>query len=310
MNGQYNYYLGFDFREFTTFIKSFSPGLEKDLMIVFKNRPLVIGTMHGKEQVIAPVLESSIGVNCFIPAAFNTDTLGTFSGEIERVLDSVETVRKKCLMAMDATGCDMGIANEGSFGPHPSIPFLHADDEWLIFIDRKHQIEILVRELSFETNYQGREVAPGDDLEDFLRSVKFPQHSVMVRPLDNPCEWIKGLCSKEALTHAFNTINASDKRCWIETDMRAMHNPTRMGVIEKAARKLVTAILSTCPSCSMPGFVVTADTRGLPCELCGLPTSSVLSHIYTCKHCSFEQEMHFPFGKELEDPMYCQHCNP
>lgn len=310
MNGQYNYYLGFDFREFLTFIKSSRISIEKDSMIVFENRSLIIGTMHGKDQVIAPVLESSIGVKCFTPSGFNTDTLGTFSGEIERMRDPVETVRTKCLLAMELTGSDLGIASEGSFGPHPSIPFLNADDEWLIFMDRKHNIEILVRELSFETNYQGKEVSTGDALEDFLIKVKFPQHAVMVRTLQQPLHWIKGIGSRECLMEAMNQLQIGEDPFWIETDMRAMHNPTRMRVIEKLAHKLSKAILSTCPSCSMPGFVVTADTRGLPCALCGLPTPSVLSHIYTCQNCLFKQVMHFPFGKKLEDPMYCHHCNP
>ena len=125
---------------------------------MFQGRSLVIGTMHHKEQVIAPVIASAIGVNCYTPSAFNTDILGTFSGEIERKLDPVETVKQKCLKAMDSMGFDLGIASEGSFGPHPTIPFFQADDEWLIFIDRKNDIEILVRELSLETNFQGREV--------------------------------------------------------------------------------------------------------------------------------------------------------
>lgn len=277
---------------------------------MFQNRSLVIGTMHGKEQVIAPLIESSIGVKCIIPVEFNTDQLGTFSGEIEREWDPVETVRKKCVMAMDAMGFDLGIASEGSFGPHPTIPFLQADDEWLIFIDRKNNVEILVRELSFETNYQGREVVAGVELDDFLNRVEFPQHAVMVRSLETPAEWIKGIRNREDLNKAINKLNTSDARFWIETDMRAMHNPTRMGIIEKAAHKLAKAILSTCPSCSMPGFVVSSDKNGLPCELCGLPTQSVLSHVYTCKYCQFEEEINFPFGKQKEDPMYCQRCNP
>lgn len=271
---------------------------------------MVIGTMHGKEQVIAPLIESSIGVKCIIPIEFNTDQLGTFSGEIERALDPVETVRKKCLMAMDAMEFDLGIASEGSFGPHPTIPFLQADDEWLIFIDRKNNVEILVRELSFETNYQGREVVAGVELDDFLDRVKFPQHAVMIRSLETPTEWIKGIRNREDLNKAINKLNIVNARFWIETDMRAMHNPTRMGVIEKAAKKLAKAILSTCPSCSMPGFVVSSDKQGLPCELCGLPTQSVLSHVYTCQYCQFEKEINFPFGKQKEDPMYCQRCNP
>lgn len=266
--------------------------------------------MHYKEQVIAPVLESAIGVKCYTPAEFNTDMLGTFSGEIAREMGPVETVRKKCLMAMELSGYDLGIASEGSFGPHPGIPFLQADDEWLIFIDQKNNIEILVRELSFETNFQGREVGTSIELEEFLDRAKFPQHAVMIRSLENSNEWIKGIQSREDLANAMNKLNRIDSRFWIETDMRAMHNPTRMALIKKAAQKLVNAILSTCPSCSMPGFIVTSDKTGLPCELCGSPTQSVISHIYSCKYCQHMLEIRFPSGKQKEDPMYCHRCNP
>jgi len=277
---------------------------------MFQGRSLVIGTMHHKEQVIAPVIASAIGVNCYTPSALNTDILGTFSGEIERKLDPVETVKQQCLKAMDSMGFDLGIASEGSFGPHPTIPFFQADDEWLIFIDRKNDIEILVRELSLETNFQGREVGTSEELDDFLGGVKFPQHAVMVRSLEPPFEWIKGIQHREDLNKAILKLNKANGPFWIETDMRAMHNPTRMAVIEKAAQKLVKAILSTCPSCSKPGFVVISDRQGLPCELCGFPTQSVIAHIYGCKSCHFKKEVSFPFGKKNEDPMYCQRCNP
>ena len=105
-------------------------------MELFKNRKLVIATKHKKETVIAPLLEKYLGVHCFVPNDFDTDTLGTFTGEVERKGNALETVRQKCLLAMEQTNCDLGIASEGSFGPHPTIFIAHADDEFLLLLDK------------------------------------------------------------------------------------------------------------------------------------------------------------------------------
>jgi hypothetical protein len=104
---------------------------------LFNDRRLLIATKHKKERVIAPLLEKNLGVICFTNDSFDTDALGTFSGEVERELDPITTVRKKCLLAMEASDCDLGVASEGSFGAHPSIFFASANDEFLIFIDKK-----------------------------------------------------------------------------------------------------------------------------------------------------------------------------
>jgi hypothetical protein len=92
--------------------------------------------------------------------------------------------------------------------------------------------------------------------------------------------------------------------------MRAMHNPTRMNVIEAAAFKLANKINSLCPECQMPGFGITEAKSGLPCKACNYQTSSIISHVYTCKKCSFIHEKKHPNGKLTEDPMYCDVCNP
>ena len=123
---------------------------------MFQNRKLLIATKHQKERVIAPILEKELGVTCFVDGAFDTDTLGTFTGEAERELDPVSTAREKCLRAMKLSNCDLGIASEGSFGSHPSIFFVSADDELLIFIDTLNNIEVIVRELSTSTNFYGK----------------------------------------------------------------------------------------------------------------------------------------------------------
>jgi hypothetical protein len=278
---------------------------------MFKGRSLIIATKHEKEKVIAPLLDSSLGVISFVNPDFDTDTLGTFSGEIEREQDPIATARKKCLLAMELSNCDLGIASEGSFGSHPSMFFASADDEFLIFIDKKNDLEIIARELSTETNFNGSEIKNEQELLDFADLVKFPSHGLILRTSKaNNKNIIKDITNLEDLKKYFHFMFDNFKNVYAETDMRAMHNPSRMAVIETATKKLVDKINSCCPKCTTPGFSVTDAKKGLACGLCGSPTNSTLSFIYSCQKCQFKKEEMYPHQKTTEDPMYCDYCNP
>ena len=61
---------------------------------------MVIATMHEKEKVIAPILENNLRVNCFITDKLDTDAFGTFSGDVERSLSPIDTLRAKCNAAI------------------------------------------------------------------------------------------------------------------------------------------------------------------------------------------------------------------
>lgn len=278
---------------------------------MFQERKLIIATKHKKESVIAPILEKELGVCCFIDTAFDTDILGTFTGEIERALDPISTAREKCLRAMELNNCDLGVASEGSFGPHPSMFFVNADDEFLIFIDNKNGIEVIVRELSTSTNFNGRQIQNQRELLEFANQTEFPKHGLILRKSkDENIDIYKGITNVEVLKRTFEYLHSRYNSVYVETDMRAMYNPTRMSVIEKATQKLVQKIKSTCPQCQMPGFGVTEARKGLECNLCGSPTSSTLSYIYVCQHCKFTKEEMYPNKKTTEDPAYCDYCNP
>lgn len=119
----------------------------------FENRKIAIATMHGKEQVIAPVLQESLGIEFVVPQQLNTDQLGTFSGEVERLLSPLEAARKKCLMAAELTGATLAIASEGSFGPHPAFYFLPADEEIVLLMDLENKWEFKAKKISTETNF-------------------------------------------------------------------------------------------------------------------------------------------------------------
>lgn len=278
---------------------------------MFRGRNLLIVTKHDKEKVIAPVLEKALGVNCILTDAYDTDELGTFSGERERKEDPITTARKKCLDGMAITHCDLAVASEGSFGPHPNAFFLPADDEFLIFIDKRNGLEIKARELSTETNFNGQEIKTEAELKIFAEKVKFPSHGLILKnQKDQFSDIVKGITNEEQLISTFRRFIALYGKVFAETDMRAMYNPTRMRVIEKAAIKLAQKINNLCPACSTPGFGITEAKPGLPCNTCHFPTRSTLSYLYTCQKCNHQKEEFFPGGKRSEDPMYCDVCNP
>lgn len=278
---------------------------------MFKGRNLLIATKHEKEKVIAPILEKELGVKCVVSSNFDTDILGTFSGEIERKEDPITTARNKCILAMEISNYDLVVASEGSFGPHPNIPFIAADDEFLLFIDKKNNLEIIVRELSTETNFNAAEIRSEEELKQFINTANFPSHALILRKSNNDfTEIIKGITDNELLNNRFHYFISKYKTAYIETDMRAMYNPTRMKVIEQATQKLVKKLNSCCPTCNTPGFDISDSKKGLLCELCNNPTRSTLSYFYICKKCNYTKEEMYPHGKLKEDPMYCDICNP
>lgn len=278
---------------------------------MFKGRNLLIATKHEKEKVMAPILERELGVKCFIEPIFDSDKLGTFSGEIERSDDPITTARNKCLLAMELTNCDLAVASEGSFGPHPSAFFVTADDEFLLFLDRKNEIEIIVRELSTDTNFNGSEINTERELFAFAEKANFPNHGLIVKNTkDNFTEIVKGITDPDYLRSTFKRFISKFGKAFVETDMRAMYNPTRMKVIARATSTLAEKINSLCPGCNYPGFGITSVKKGLPCDLCNFPTKSTLRNIYTCQKCSYTKEENYPNGKQTENPMFCDFCNP
>lgn len=279
---------------------------------MFASRKLFIATKHGKEKVLSPLLEARLGVVPFTSNVVDTDLLGTFTGEIERVLSPLDAARQKCSMAYALTGCDLVVASEGSFGAHPVYGFVPADEELLLFRDFKHDVEIVQTHLSTNTNHNATKVNHADDLIEFAKQAGFPSHGLVLRKTRSEGhQFIKGITSLDALIASYHELSDDpDGELVVETDMRAMFNPTRMGVIAECAEKLVAKINSRCPACDFPGFSITGRQAGLPCQQCGLPTRSTLTASSTCARCSHTVHHQFPNGKTNEEPTYCDFCNP
>jgi hypothetical protein len=277
---------------------------------MLEGRTLLIATMHGKEHIIAPIMEKELGVQCELAQNLNTDVLGTFSGEIDRKNDALTTLRNKCLLAQKNTKYDLVIANEGTFGPHPNLFFIPADEEIIMLKDFKNNTEIIESQISTETNLNGAKIKTFNELEEFIASAKFPEHAVILRSSkDNFQNISKGIHEYDDLIRKFNTYIAQFGEVYIETDMRAMHNPSRMKVIEEVTHKLIKKIKSVCPECQYPGIGITEATKGLLCSQCLRPTNSYISFAYQCQKCSYKHVKMYP-QKQFEDPMYCNFCNP
>ncbi|MCL7745513.1 DUF6671 family protein [Halalkalibacter alkaliphilus] len=280
----------------------------------YKGRKAALSTMHDKRQAIGKPFNDLLGVSIKVPEKINTDLLGTFSGEIERELTPLETLRKKARMGMDELGLPLGLASEGSFAPHRYFPMVAEDHEILLWIDDERGIEVIEQEISLETNYDAKTVTSFNDLKDFLDKVHFPSHALVVRPNSGFIQGFtfKGLKRSSEVKEAINlcTSASADGLVHVETDMRAHMNPTRMKVINKLAEKLAVRLMNLCPNCSCPGWGVVDVVRGLPCEACGLLTKQIAKEVYGCPSCNFRKEEPRQDGVTTSSPTYCDWCNP
>jgi ribosomal protein L37E len=272
---------------------------------------MVVASSHQKDRVIAPLFLEHLGIQCEGFPSFNSDEFGTFSGEVERKGNSLETARMKCEKALEHSACQLAIASEGSFGPHPHIGFVPVDEELIFFVDRKNKIEASFREISLKTNYGFTETKNWDDVKVFAEKSMFPSHALIVSSSDSGEPFfVKGIQSWDLLRATFDDLNSHSGAVKIQTDMRAMFNPTRMHVIEAAVLGLVNQLKTCCDDCGYPNFHIKEVKRGLPCASCGFPTQSVLSYVFRCESCNYTKESLFPKGKSVEDAMYCDCCNP
>jgi hypothetical protein len=282
---------------------------------LFHNRVAVLATMHQKEKVIAPLLQENLGLSVIIPENFNTDIFGTFTREIKRPDTQIITAKLKAQKALEITGKTIALASEGSFVPHPSFPYVYANREIVIFLDQENELEIIGEEFSTETNFNHQLISNYEEAIEFAEQVGFPTHGLVVwfetNNLENT-QIIKGITTAEKLQDAVDLglNNSTNGTCHLETDMRALYNPTRMENIKKATQNLLSKINSCCPECQTPGFSITEKISGLPCEICHQPTLLTMGVIYQCQKCNFMEKQLYLEGNQFADPGLCNYCNP
>ncbi len=200
---------------------------------------------------------------------------------------------------MKIENVDLGISSEGSFGSHPSIPFVQGNLELLLFIGKKNGFEILGHHRTPETNIDGRYVTTVEEALDFAKKIGFPKHGVIVRKSKNGHFGIyKDITTEKHLIKTVKKLlnnlftNLFTNRIFIESDMRAHRNPTRMKAIKKATKDLIKNIKSLCPRCKAPGFIVVDFKKGIRCSWCNSPTDLPIYDIYKCSVCNYEEKRH------------------
>lgn len=277
----------------------------------YRGRRLALLTQHGKEQVIAPALETALGCMVVRAIGFDTNTLGTFTRDIPRAGSQLEAARRKAEIAMELTGADAGLGSEGSVDRHPMLGFIDRNLELIVLVDRVHGIEV-VGVADGPAPYTHVLTHEWAEVERLASRAGFPEHGLIVRP-DGPDDTRvrKDIHDIVHLAEAFAASHAesSTGRVFVETDLRAHRNPRRMARIADAAADLATKLASTCAACDSPGFWRSKRLPGMPCRACGLATEITLAEVDTCPRCEHSVTRAFDTSAGAE-PQWCDYCNP
>lgn len=281
--------------------------------MTYQGCEILLTTKHRKNEVITPVFKDILSAEIKL-CDLDTDDLGTFSGEKARIGTAEECVLKKCEWGINQFNGNYGLANEGSFGPHPFLPFVPCDYEVLCFIDRVRQFHIIEKKLSEKTNYNMAKISNINELYEFAEKINFPSHALIMRP--NICQdkffIFKGIQSKSDLEESFylSIKKSEDRMVWVESDMRAHMNPTRMQIIGELSETLAKRLATLCPSCRSPGFAKVKTEYGLECEFCGEITQQKKHEIHGCVKCDYTEIFRETPDVVYADPQYCLSCNP
>ncbi len=270
--------------------------------------------MHGKERAIAPLAARFLGLEVGVAEGLDTDRFGTFSREIERAGTPREAARAKIAAAFRlAPEARVGIASEGSFGPHPQLPFAALNRELVLLRDRKTGLELVGHHATIATNFAHALVTDAAAGLAFAAKAGFPAHGVIVMGVldGQPAPQLalfKSIGTEAELVAVLGRAIAMTGAAHIETDMRAHRNPRRMRAIRRAMLDLVRRSRSRCPQCARPGFAMTGRVQGLPCAWCASPTHLTRAEVWACEGCAHSEER--PVQATSADPVHCEECNP
>lgn len=261
-------------------------------------------TLHGKESIMAPLLAERWGARLSSSTKFDTDSLGTFSGEVERRLSPSDCALHKARLACELTGADYGLGSEGSFGTGPwgfgvvnqeLVACVSARGDWQVI--GLHATHVAVSECRYGDTEQ---------LEHFWQHLPDEQGLMVISAVGVR----KGLQSKDQvmarLEEWYGLHIPAEVR--ITYDLRAHQSPLRRINIAHAVGNLLDRMESHCEHCGRPGFWPDQREFGLSCRDCGDPTNSLSARIAQCSGCGFRQR--FPEAALEADPATCPRCNP
>ena len=272
-------------------------------------------TKHGKlaqlEPAFAHLPEWQLELAEVDNKVFDTDTFGTFTGEIPRTLSPKQTVIAKAQAGAEMTGCDFAIASEGTIGPHPAFPFVTADHELLAFVCLSRNLEIVESYVSPNIVAHATDIDRETDLAALAAKLDLPSHAanLTIRTGDK-IEFVKGIREAVELKRLVELhLQNGDVRLSVESDYRAMNSPSRQANIAECATRLAERVSNHCPACDEIGWGKVGYEYGVPCRACEMPTTTVAqAERFGCVGCDHVELR--SLGVEAADPSRCDFCNP
>lgn len=267
-------------------------------------------TQHGKETLVAPILEPFLGCKVRQIDGYDTDQLGTFSGEIKRLGNQIETARQKARIGAALSDLPLAIASEGAFIPDPLGGLVPWNIEVVLWLDTTSEFEV-IGIAQGPTLSLHKAIQTLSELESFAKNADFPAHHLVLRPQsDSDMRIHKGIADWDHLRQTFLDCQSqsSNGSVFVEHDHRSFCHPTRQIMIQRAVQDLVQKFQSICPRCTSPGFAKTGHTSGLPCQLCGHQTNLPLSFTMGCSNCQHTEDI--LATEKTADPRWCDVCNP
>jgi hypothetical protein len=272
--------------------------------VTFQRAHFGLVTLHGKESLIAPALTRRWQARLSVSAGFDTDSLGTFSGEVERRLSPLDCALHKARQAVLLTGAEFGLGSEGSFGPGPwgfgvfnqeLVVCVSAHSDWTVI--GGHTAPVAVEECRY---------GDAGQQESFWQRLPDGQGVIVIsgqriaKGLQSRAEVIEQL----ALWHGEQV--PGDAR--LMYDLRAHQSLIRRATLALAINNLLDRLDSHCEHCGRPGFWPDHPEPGLPCADCGGPTNSLRARRARCDGCGREQIT--AVDAVYADPATCPRCNP
>lgn len=268
-----------------------------------------LATRHGKQTAIAPALWNVLGMHIVVTDV-DTDSFGTFAGDIPRLDTPLNTAIAKARAGIAASGRRCGLASEGSIGPDPRLPFISSDLEIIVFVDMDR--DIVIWEGTRATNVVAfrASVHPDDHLPTVLERADFPRHGLLVKSGEGADDLLtKGITNEDDLITAIERCWAYTGKAIVESDLRAQFSPSRMANIAACAQILAQRIATQCPTCTSPGWGRIEPIRGMPCAVCGtIVEAAIRADRAGCPACPASHTI--TRSPQQADPQWCPICNP
>ena len=277
----------------------------------YRNQRIALATIHAKDRALGPAFRRVLGAEVVVAPSIDTDSLGTFSGEIPRPAPLVETCLQKAEMAFASLDVDLALASEGSYGPIDRVPLTPAGFEIMAFIDRRRGVRLVETLATHRTNWRLYRFRANDPaVPAALREIGFPRFGAFVMRNTDFNDAHKNLTTVDQAVAAVNreAARSADGYALLISDMRAHRNPMRMRVLRALGWKLAKRLECLCPKCAAPGFGPIGSRRGLPCEACGEPTHWIDFEIDGCAACGHAASRPRKDSRRTAPKLSCQSC--